>query len=88
MVPRTPTGTAAPSPTYVIHNQPTAQTAPAKKKDPAERRDLQAPSLYRLTDVQGTEDLTKIWKTLVPLTKEKARTAFEIACRESARALR
>ena len=88
MVPRTPAGPAAPTPTYIIQNQPMAQAAPAKKKYPAERWDLQAPSLYRLVDVQGPEDLPKIWKTLASLTKERARPAFEIACRESAQALR
>ena len=88
MVPRIPAGPAAPTPTYIIQNHPAAQAALAKKKDPAERWDLQAPFLYRLANVQGPEDLPKIWKTLAPLTKEKARPAFKIACRESARALR
>ena len=59
----------------------------AKKKSPAERWDLQVPSLYCLADVQSPEELPEIWNTLVPLTKEKARPAFEMACRESARAL-
>ena len=88
MFPRTPIGPAAPTPTYIIQNQPAVQAAPAKKKYPAERWDLQAPSLYRLTDIQGPEYLPKIWKTLAPLTKEKVIPAFEIACREIARALR
>ena len=88
MVLRIPAGPVAPPPTYIIQNQPADQAAPAKKKDPAERWDLQAPSLYRLADVQGPEDLPKIWKTLAPLIKEKARPAFEIARRESAQALR
>ena len=76
MVPRTPAGPAVPTPIYIIQNQPASQAAPAKKKEPAERWDLQAPSLYRLADVQGPEDLPNIWKTLFPLTKEKARPAF------------
>ena len=88
MVPHTPIGPAAPTPTYIIQNQLAAQAEPAKKKDPAERWDLQPPSLYRLANVQGPEDLPNIWKTLAPLKKEKAIPAFEIACRESARALR
>ena len=88
MVPRTPSGTDASPPTYIIQNQLAAQAAPAKKKDLEERWDLQAPYLYRLADAQGPEHLTKIWKTLAPLTKEKARTAFNIACRESAQVLR
>ena len=57
MVPRTPAGPAAPTPTYVIHNQPAAQEAPIKKKDPEEQWDLLDPSMYRLADVQGPEDL-------------------------------
>ena len=71
MVPRTPTGPAVPPPTYIIQNQWAAQAAPAKKKDLAERWDLQAPSLYILADVQGPEDLSKIWKNLAQLTKEE-----------------
>ena len=88
MVPRTPSGPAAPPPTCIIQSQLAAQAAPAKKKDPAERWYLQAPSLYRIVGVQGPEDLTDICKTLAPLTKEKARPAFEISCREIARALK
>ena len=68
MVPRTPSGSAAPPLTYIIQSQPAAQASSAKKKDPAEGWDLQAPSLYRLADVQGSEDLPKIWKTLAPRT--------------------
>ena len=49
---------------------------------------MQAPSLYRLSDVPGPEELPQIWHTLAPLTKEKARLAFEIVCRESSRAVR
>ena len=49
---------------------------------------MQAPSLYRLADVQIPEELPQIWQTLAPLTKERARPAFEIMCRESALALR
>ena len=44
--------------------------------------------MYRLSNVQGPEELPEIWQTLATLTKEKARPAFERACRESARALR
>ena len=79
---------ATKAPTYIAQQAQTSKAASAKKKNPAERWDLQAPSLYRLADVQGPEDLPQIWHTLDPLTKEKARPAFEIACRESARALR
>ena len=50
--------------------------------------DLQAPYLYRLVNVQGPEDLPDTWKTLAPLSKEKAWTASKMACRERARALR
>ena len=88
MVLRTPAGASVPTLTYIIQNQPAAHAVLAKKKYPAERWDLQAPSLYRLADVQGPEDLPNIWKTLALLTKEKARPDFEIARRESARALR
>ena len=70
MVPHTPAELAAPPPTYIIQNQPAAQAAPAKKKDPAERWYLQSPSLYRLAEIQGPDELPKIWKTLAPLTKE------------------
>ena len=34
------------------------------------------------------QELPQIWHTLAPLTKEKARPAFKISCRESARVLR
>ena len=88
MVPSNPSRPAAPAPTYIIQIQPAPQAAPAKKKEPADRWDLQATYLYRLADVQGPDDLPNIWKTLAPLSKEKARPAFEMACRESARALR
>ena len=89
LVPHIPAGPATPDPTYIVHQaQQVTQAAPAKKKIPAERSDLQALSLYTLTNVQGTEELPEIWKTLAPPTKEKARPAFEIACRESARFLR
>ena len=81
MVPRNPAGPATPTPAYIIQNQPAAQAAPAKEKDPAEQWDLQAPSLYRLANVQVPEDLPKIRNTLALLTKEKARPAFEISCR-------
>ena len=71
MVPRTPSGTATPSLTYIIQIQPAAQAAPENKKDPAERWDLQAPYLYRLANVQGSEDLPDIWKTLAPLKRRR-----------------
>ena len=87
MVPRTPSSPAAPAPTYIIQSQPTSQAAPAKEKEPAERWDLQATYMYRLADVQGPEDLPEIWKTLAPLSKEKAWPAFEMACRERAHEL-
>ena len=60
MVPHTPSGPAVPAPTYIIQSQPASQAAPAKKKEPAERWDLQAPYLYILTNVQGPEDLPEI----------------------------
>ena len=88
MVPSNPSSPAAPAPTYIIKSQPALQAAPAKKKEPAERWDLLATYLYRLADVQGPDDLPNIWKTLAPLSKEKARPAFKMACRESERALR
>ena len=89
MVPRIPVGPATPAPTYIVHQaQQVAQAAPAKKKSPAERWDLQASSLYRLADIQGPEDLPEICQPLDPLTKDKARSTFEIGCRDSARALR
>ena len=76
MVLRTPAGPAAPTPTYTTQYQPAAQAVPTKKRDPEERWDLQAPPLYRIADVKGPEDMPKIWKTLAPLTKEKARPTF------------
>ena len=89
LVPRITAGTATPDPTYIVHqSQQAAQAATTKKKIPAERWDLQDASLYRIVDLQRPEELTELWQTLTPLTKEKARPAFEIACRESARALR
>ena len=88
-MPRTRAQPATPAPTCIFQQaQPVAQATPAKKKNPAERWDLQYPSLYRLADVQVPEELPQIWQTLAPLTKEKAPPNFEIACRESARALR
>ena len=88
LVPHTRATQATPALTYIVQQaQPVAQAAPAKKENPVERWDLQAPSFYRLADVQGPEELPQIWKTLAPLTKEKEISAFEIACRESARAL-
>ena len=89
LVPRTRARPATPSPTYIVHQaQPVAQAATSKKKNRVERWDLQAPSLYRPAKVQGPEELPQIWHTLAPLTKEKALPAFEIACRDSAQALR
>ena len=91
LIPRIPAGpaTPAPAPTYIVHqSQQVFQAALAKKKSPTERWDLQAASLYQIADIQGPEELSEIWQTLSPLTKEKAQPAFEIARRESARALR
>ena len=89
LVPCTPVGPATSAPTYILQQaQQVPPAAPAKKKNLSERCYLQASSLYRLTNVQGPEYLPEIWKTLPPLTKEKAQPAFKIACRESARALR
>ena len=42
MVPSTPSSPAAPAPMYIIQSQPASQATPAKKKEPAERWDLQA----------------------------------------------
>ena len=61
-VPRTPSSPAALEPTYIIQIQPASQAVPSKKKEPAERWDLQATYLYRLADVHGQEDLPEIWK--------------------------
>ena len=80
---------ASPANTDLHHPEPTGSPVSARQeKYPTERWDLQEPYLYRLDDIQGPEDLPNIWKTLDPLTKERARPAFGIACRESARALR
>ena len=89
MIPCIPAGPATSAPTYIVdQSQQVTQAAPVKKKIPEERWYLQASSLYRLSNVQGPEELPEIWQNLASLTKEKARPAFEIACRESARALR
>ena len=89
LVPRIPAGTATPAPTYIVHQEKqVSQAATAKEKIQAERSDLQASSLYKLANAQGPEELPEIWHTLDPLTKEKSRPAFEIACGESSRALR
>ena len=83
-----PSGPVTLSLAYIVHQaQQVAQSAPARKKILAERWDLQASSLYRLTDVQFPEELPEIWHTIAPLTKEKARPAFDIVSRENARAL-
>ena len=79
---------ATPALTYIVQQAQPAQTTPAKKKNPVESWYLQAPSLCRLDNVKSPEDLPLIWHTLAPLTKEKARPAFEISCRESAQDLR
>ena len=61
ILPRIPTGPATPSRTYIVHQaQQVAQAAPARKKIPEERWDLQASSLYRLANVQGPEELPDI----------------------------
>ena len=89
LVPRTCAILATTAPTYVFQQtQPVSQAAPIKKKKPAECWELQAPSLYRLAEIQGPKEIPQIWQTLAPPTKEKARPAFKIICRESARALR
>ena len=82
LVPRACAQPATPALTYIFQQSQTSQATPAKKKNPAERWDLQAPSLYRLADVQGPEELPQIWHTLAPLAKENAPPAFDIACRE------
>ena len=59
---------STPAPTYIVQqSQPVSQAAPTKKKTPAERWDLQASYLYRISDVQGPEELPEIWQTLAPL---------------------
>ena len=89
LVPHIPTGLFTPALTYILHQaQQVSQAALANKKIPEERWDLQAVSLYMLTEVQGPEYLLEICQNLTPLTKEKARPAFEIAYRESASELR
>ena len=75
------------SPTYIFKQAQPYWATPAKKENPAERWDLQAPSLCRLANVKSPEYLTLIWHTLAPLTKEKARPTFDVACRERAPAL-
>ena len=88
LVPRTPVGPATPSPAYIVHqSQQVAPAAPSKRKTPAERWDLQDSSLYRIANVPRPEDLPEIWQNLASPTKEKERPAFNITCRESARAL-
>ena len=58
LVPRIPTVPATPAPNCVVlQKQQVTQAVPVKKKRYAERWDLQAASLYRLTEVQGPEDL-------------------------------
>ena len=81
LVPRARAQPATPAPTYIVKQAQTDQATPDKKKNPEERWDLQDPSLYRPADVQGLEELPQIWHTLAPITKEKARPAFKIACR-------
>ena len=89
LVPHTRAQPTTPAPTYIAqHTQPVAQATPAKKKNPAERWDLQAPALYRLADAPGPEELPQICQTLALRTKDKARPASEIEFMESARALR
>ena len=88
LVPSARAHPATPAQTYIDQQAQPAQATPAKKKNPAERWYFQALSLCRLADVKSLEDLPLIWNTLAPLTKEKARPAFKIACRESARAFR
>ena len=57
MVPHTRARPATPAPIYIVQQtQPVAHTVSTKKKNPAEHWDLQAPSLYRLADVQGSEE--------------------------------
>ena len=88
LVPRTPVGLATSALIYIMHQaQQVSLTAPPKKKTLAERWDLQASSLYRLSNVPGSEELPEICQTLASLTKENAWPVFEIAYRESARAL-
>ena len=70
LVPRIPAGPNTTVLAYIVHqSQKVAHASPAKKKVPEERWELQAASLYRLTEVQGPEDLPEIWQNLSPLTK-------------------
>ena len=57
LVPRNSAQPETPAPTYIVQQAQTAQEALAKKKNLEERWYLQAPSLYRLADVQGPEEL-------------------------------
>ena len=58
LVPRIPSEPDTPSPTYMVQQaQQVAHASPAKNKSPEECWDLQASSLYRLAEVQGTEEL-------------------------------
>ena len=70
MVPCIPAGPSKSAPTYIVHqSQQVAQASPVKKKFPEEWWYLQAYSMYRLSDVQGPEELPEIWQTLATLTK-------------------
>ena len=61
--------------------------APAKKKTRLNVGTCKPHHFTGSSNVPGPEDLPDIWQTLAFLTKEKARPAFKIACRENARAL-
>ena len=50
--------------------------------------EIQQFSLFRLCNIDKIENLPKIWKTIIPLTKEKARMVIEIMCVHKTRELR
>ena len=76
------------TPKYIVHQaQQVSLTAPVNEKTPAEKWDLQATALFRISNDTSTDTLPDIWHTLAPLKKEKSRPAFKISCRISARAL-
>ena len=88
MVPSAPQAHTMPS-MCIFHNQPhqTASPTPPKKNTPSENWDLQVMALLRITNVPAIENMSEIWHTPTPLTKEKAIPSLEISCREIARAL-
>ena len=62
---------------------------PPPKKDIylAEICDMQQLYLYRICNIDRIYKQPKIWKTIDPITKEKARAEIEITCLRKAREL-